>query len=237
MVYKKLPELSTPKFDGQLENWATFQSRFSSMINQNTHLSNSDKLQYLQTSLIGKATRAIASLEMTDSNYENTWQLLVEKYDNTRKAILRHVNILINLELLENNSAEAIDELVDTVHQHLRSLKNVGQSNEQWDCLIIGLLTMKISSDLTRQWELTLPDNKLPSYTLLIEFLAKRANCSDNTTPGSKRNANGKDHSTKKKNGSSKTGSGHQSFNTEAKAPECPMCKGLNCLRGQHKTK
>ena len=123
--------------------------------------------------------------------------------------ILRHVNILINLKPLENDSAEAIDELVDTVRQHLRSLKNLGQSNEQWDCFIIGLLTMKISSDLTRQWELTLPDNKLPPYTSLIEFLAKRVNCSDNTTPGSQRNSNGKDHSMKKKNGSGKKGGGH----------------------------
>ena len=71
MVYKKLPELSPPKFDGQLENWATFKSRSSSMINQNTHLSNSDKLQYLRSSLMGKAAKAIASLEMTDSNYED----------------------------------------------------------------------------------------------------------------------------------------------------------------------
>lgn len=113
-IYRRLPELNPPKFDGQLENGASFKSHFTSMISNNRHLQNSDKLQYLQSSLTGRAAKAIESLEITDADYEDAWQLLTDKDDNKRKAIMRHGKVLEDIEPLKNDSAEAIEELVDT---------------------------------------------------------------------------------------------------------------------------
>ncbi|XP_046426029.1 uncharacterized protein LOC124182593 [Neodiprion fabricii] len=55
--HKRLPQLNPPTFDGQLESWATFKTRFMSMINRNDDLSDSEKLEYLQSALTGKAAK------------------------------------------------------------------------------------------------------------------------------------------------------------------------------------
>jgi len=178
----KLPKVTLPEFDGSIEEWQAFKDKFLSRIGNNINIPDVDKLQYLQSSLSGKALRSINSIESTGSNYQEAWKILTKKFDNSRKAVLRHLTIMHQIPRLSKDSPNALDELVDTFRQHLRALDSLGvpiQGGGIGDACIIHLLLSKISDNTKYQWEITLPDNKMPSYTHLLDFLERRGSCTD----------------------------------------------------------
>ncbi|CAK9796123.1 hypothetical protein ANTPLA_LOCUS654 [Anthophora plagiata] len=174
----KLPEMRLPTFDGKIENWDSYFKSFSSMIDQNTDLTAFQKLQYLRSTLTGKAAACIESLSMADSNYTNAIELLKEKFDCKRRIFLRHCDAIIGLPKLTRDSLEALGNLVDTIRQNLRSLKNLEVDIWSWGCIPTSIILPKISADTAWQWELSLRDKQMPAYTNLFNFLEKRANCS-----------------------------------------------------------
>nr|XP_034194538.1 uncharacterized protein LOC117610817 [Osmia lignaria] len=173
----KLPEMRLPTFDGKIENWASYFESFSSMIDQNADLSLVQKLQYLRSTLTGKAAACIQSLSTTDSNYADAIELLKEKFDCKRRILLKHCNAIIGLPKITRDSPEALGDLVDTVRQNLRSLKNLEVDTSSWDSILIAIILTKLSTETVYQWELSLKDKQMPTFASLLEFLDKRANC------------------------------------------------------------
>ncbi|XP_076384451.1 uncharacterized protein LOC143263146 [Megalopta genalis] len=174
----KLPEMRLPTFDGTIENWSSFYDLFSSTIDRNENLTLVHKLQYLRSTLTGKAAACIKSLITTDVNYPAAIEILKEKFDCPRKTLLRHCDAIREIPKLAKDTPEAIDDLLDTLNQHLRALNNLGEPVATWNTLLISTILSKLNSDTILQWEHTLPDKQMPSYTHLIKFLRKRANCS-----------------------------------------------------------
>ncbi|XP_076384364.1 uncharacterized protein LOC143262699 [Megalopta genalis] len=90
----KLPEMRLPTFDGTIENWSSFYDLFSSTIDRNENLTSVQKLQYLRSTLTGKAAACIKSLTTTDVNYPAAIEILKEKFDCPRKTLLRHCDAI-----------------------------------------------------------------------------------------------------------------------------------------------
>ncbi|XP_034195295.2 uncharacterized protein LOC117611454 [Osmia lignaria lignaria] len=173
----KLPEMRLPTFDGKYENWTSYFDNFSSMIDQNVDLTPTQKLQYLRSTLTGKAAACIQSLSTTDANYADAIDLLRNKFDCKRRILLKHCDAIQAIPKLSTDSSEGLGDLVDTVRQNLRSLKNLGIDTSSWDCIIISIILSKINADTAWHWELSLKDKQMPAYTHLLDFLEKRANC------------------------------------------------------------
>ncbi|XP_076384313.1 uncharacterized protein LOC143262423, partial [Megalopta genalis] len=174
----KLPEMRLPTFDGTIENWSSFYDLFSSTIDRNENLTSVQKLQYLRSTLTGKAAACIKSLTTTDVNYPAAIEVLKEKFDCPRKTLFRHCDAIREIPKLAKDRPEAIDDLLDTLNQHQRALNNLREPVATWNTFLISTILSKLNSDTILQWELALPDKQMPSYTHLIKFLRKRANCS-----------------------------------------------------------
>ncbi|XP_048511937.1 uncharacterized protein LOC125501082 [Athalia rosae] len=174
--------IALPKFDGSTENWASFYDIFSSPIDQNDNLTPVRKLQYLRLSLTNRAASAIQCLETTDFNYAVALAILKKKFECERKILRRHWAILHDYPRLQKDTPSALNSLVDTVYQHTQALENLKALVSNWDIPLIHLILSQVSQNSAWQWELTLEDDKMPSYRSLLEFLEKRANCSDFVT-------------------------------------------------------
>ncbi|KOC59852.1 hypothetical protein WH47_10766 [Habropoda laboriosa] len=166
-----------PTFDGTIEKWTSYFDIFCSMIDRNDDLTPVQKLQYLRSTVVGKAATCIQSLSITDANYADALELLKEKYDCTRRILLSHCDAIRDIPKLTRDTPEALGHLVDTVNQHLRALKNLGENIASWNSILVSIILSKVSSDTAWHWELTIKDKKMPAYTSLLEFLEKRANC------------------------------------------------------------
>lgn len=74
-------------------------------------------------SLSDSAAKIIKSIEISENNYPIAWKLLKKKYDE--KGIKkRHIQCLLDeLPRIKQESADAIQKLVDHVQKHLRVLQ------------------------------------------------------------------------------------------------------------------
>ncbi|XP_072152507.1 uncharacterized protein [Bemisia tabaci] len=173
----KLPKIDLPKFDGTLENWASFYDLFSTLIDEDTALSASAKLHFLRSSCTGKAARLIESLTTKPENYESALKLLKKKFDSPRRALRAHWTKLREYPKSPKDTPTSLGELVDLFNQNLKAMENLGAPVDQWSVPLIDLILTKISPYTAWQWELTLDetDNKMPCYTHLLSFLERRA--------------------------------------------------------------
>ncbi|XP_054709282.1 uncharacterized protein LOC129218988 [Uloborus diversus] len=117
----RLPEISLPKFNGKYEEWFLFKEQFNSIINSNSSLSDSQKLYYLNSSLIGRAKE----IETIDDTYQSLWKALTERFENKRLIVNSHIQELLNIQKITHESADELRNLVDKIHKHLRALRQM----------------------------------------------------------------------------------------------------------------
>ncbi|GFQ74744.1 uncharacterized protein TNCT_122291 [Trichonephila clavata] len=88
----RLPELSLPQFNGDIETWFIFKEQFKEII-ENCGLNDKQKLQYLQSCLIGIAKH----VQTVDDTYDSLFLALEQRFENKRIIINKHINALLML--------------------------------------------------------------------------------------------------------------------------------------------
>lgn len=170
----QLPTIQLPKFGGAYEGWLEFRDTFESLIHKNKAINDVQKFHYLRASLTGEAADVIGSLEFISGNYMVAWDILCNRYNNTRLLVHNHVKALFNLESITRESSTHIRKTIDTVSKHLRTLNILKQPTSHWDTLIIYLITTKLDIITAREWEQYKPED-VPTLENLKQFLKLRA--------------------------------------------------------------
>ena len=85
------------------------------------------KFHYLRASLDGSASHIIRSLEFSAANYTIAWNLLCERYDNTRLLIQNHVKAIFDEEPVKKESADSLRRLLDSYIKNVRALEILGE--------------------------------------------------------------------------------------------------------------
>ena len=170
-----LPKVHLPQFDGAFENWTYFYDTFSSTVDRNENLTKVQKFQYLRSSITGRAARSIQSLELTEANYSIALNTLKEKFNCPLRICMHHWELMRSYPEIKRETPEAIEDLLKTISVNLKALEKLGQPVTS-DVVLIELLASKLPSSSMRKWERTLPNQEVPSYHQLMEFLKTRAN-------------------------------------------------------------
>lgn len=245
----KLPEIKLPSFDGSYDHWLEYKNSYVSMIHKRTDLDAIQKFHYLRSSLSGSALQVIIALEFTASNYLNAWELLENRFHNTRLLVHNHIKSLFSLSNLKQESPSQIRKLIDTVLRNLRALKTLDEPTESWDTLIIYLIASKLDSSTERDWEshkgslVSSDPSKRLKLEDLLSFLRNKAdmlemiNASHHTNKlQSKSTVNEKTVTSHKSNtpvhsfvSTSNTGLKGKSSNNK-RGSTCPFCSGNHAL-------
>ncbi|XP_053956407.1 uncharacterized protein LOC128862029 [Anastrepha ludens] len=175
----RLPLLMLPKFSGAYTEWSNFFSMFTSVIDNDGDLTQSDKLQYLRSCLSGAALDTIQSLEINENNYKNTLDLLKKRFDNKRIIFQAHIRQIFGLDRADA-SASKLRELTDKVTSHIGALLSLGSQEQIADCIIVELLLQKLDKATQSKWEENSSSNELPSWDQLAAFLEKRCRTLEN---------------------------------------------------------
>lgn len=149
----KLPDIKLPSFNGSYDQWLEFKNSYDTMIHKRIDLDPIQKFHYLRSALSGSALQVISALEFTATNYVHAWELLSDRFHNTRLLTQNHVKSLYSLQNILTESPVQIRKLIDTVNRNLRALKTIGEPVESWDTLIIYLIVTKLDSSTEREWE------------------------------------------------------------------------------------
>ncbi|XP_037877095.1 uncharacterized protein LOC119630738 isoform X2 [Bombyx mori] len=172
----KLPTINLPSFDGNYLKWLEFRDTFRSMVNENESIPKINKFHYLRSVLEGSAAVVIKSIEFSSENYDVAWDLLCQRYDNTRLLVNNHLRALFSFQPIARESHQSLRYMIDYFTKHLRALGTLKEPTSFWDTLIIFMMTTKLDGATSRKWEehrncLTEP----PSLESFCEFLRNRA--------------------------------------------------------------
>lgn len=174
----RLPTIQLPKFTGSYDNWLEFHDTFTSLIHNNDEIDNINKFHYLRSSLEGSAAVVVQSVEFSANNYHIAWDLLCERFNNKRQLIQNHVSALFKLETISKESSHSLKQLIDLVNKNLRALSTLDEPVDNWDTLLIYILSHKLDSKSFREWEqhkVHLDKNNRILFTVFTEFVRERA--------------------------------------------------------------
>lgn len=179
----KLPPLNLPEFHGNYESWFNFVDTFEALVNNNSGLANVQKFYYLQRCLKGEAEQVIKALEVTDANYDIAWDLLRQRFENKRLIVDKHLQAIISLPTLKQESHVALRNFIDTIQKSLRSLQSLGQAVDTWDTILIFICSQKIDFESKKEWENKLTNNCFPTIKEFLDFLTKRVQVLEKIDP------------------------------------------------------
>lgn len=110
----KLPRITLPTFDGCFTKWHEFLDTFKALVDSNTTISKAQKLCYLKSSVVGEAANLLICFETIEANYDIAFDLLKERYNNTRRIVYTHVRALLNIGNITKESYLNLKSLIDT---------------------------------------------------------------------------------------------------------------------------
>lgn len=173
----KLPDIPLPKFSGKFEEWNIFKDKFVSLISSNVELSESQKLYYLRSCLIGNAKE----LQTVDDSFTSLFEALENRFNNKRLIVNTHINELLSMEKLQFESAKDLRLLVDQLQKHLRALKLMDLSLDKLsEVFLINIVLQKLDKESRKQFEMSLTSSELTSWNTLITFLEQRCQILEN---------------------------------------------------------
>ena len=175
-VKVKLPQLSIPKFSGQLQDWVTFKDTFLSLVGSNPTIPNIQKFHYLLAAINGDARKVIQHIPASEQGFRVAWELLVDRYENERLIINTHIDNIMKLPSLATENTTQLRQLVDTTICNLEALKAMNLHTETWDVMIIYILVHKLDNKTKREWELQIASKEIPTLQQLYNFLEHRCN-------------------------------------------------------------
>ena len=78
----KLPKLNLPVLSGNYMEWTSFFDLFKGAVIDNSSLRGNQKLRYLKASVKGDAAKLLASIPVTDHNFDIAVITLINRYEN-----------------------------------------------------------------------------------------------------------------------------------------------------------
>nr|CAI5818359.1 unnamed protein product [Callosobruchus analis] len=172
----KLPPIKLPEFFGSYEQWMTFADIFTSLVHENQSLNNAQKFVYLRNCVRGDAAQLINSLEMTNANYPKAWDILQERYANKKLIVHCHIKNIFELMPIKFESYTHLRSLLDTFNKNLRTLAALEQPTEQWNTLLVYIVSSKLDTNTKKEWEKCTAEIDFPTVNQLTDFLSKRCN-------------------------------------------------------------
>lgn len=183
----KLPKITIPYFDGNYEQWPTFNDIFFKIVHADKSLSDSEKMQYLKTHVRGEPSRLIQHLYITDANYNAAWEILQNRYQNNRLIISKLIDKILDIPPIQGESANKLRQLHDVTTECLKALKNVGIDTTSWGPLVLRIITRKWDPETNRLYEQSLQTpHKVQDFKEMMDFLERRFHSLESITTAMK---------------------------------------------------
>lgn len=169
---KSTPQMDIPSFNGNYHQWMSFKDLFIEAIHSNRSLNDAQKMQFLKSKLKGEAEKIVQHLNISSDNYQVCWEILNHRYDNKKIIFSSHINLIMNLPVMQQQSAANIKKIHDTTKECLYAIKNLGVDIDTWDPLVIHIVTQKLDSVTYNDYiQSLISPRDLPTLQEFFEFM------------------------------------------------------------------
>lgn len=168
----KLPDITVPKYDGDIANWLNFRDSFRELV-VNRNLDSVSKYRYLETSLQGSpALNLIKTRSSTE--FETAWEILLEEYDKVSLIKERHIKSLYDVHRPVKGCPKSLQQFIDTVDINLSALRSLKIPVDSWDLLLIHHLSEKLDFSLRHELEKEKKTDQDLTYSDFKDFLKRQ---------------------------------------------------------------
>ncbi|XP_054259469.1 uncharacterized protein LOC128984197 [Macrosteles quadrilineatus] len=181
-AHVRLPKLDLITFDGSPLQWVSFINLFDTSIHLNESISNVTKFQYLLSVLKNEPLNLVKAFSITSANYSIAYQLLRDRYHNTRRLTTLHLNKLIDLPDISSTSNKCLRTFLNLFYEHTEALKALDcDITSNSNPLLSTILLRKLDNDLLKQLEafrinIKCETHSLPEVVEIVKFLNQECN-------------------------------------------------------------
>ncbi|UYV83431.1 hypothetical protein LAZ67_23000998 [Cordylochernes scorpioides] len=161
-AHLKLPKKELPCFDGSLENWISWWSRFKK-IHEDRNLNNDEKMHYLVQAMIpgSRAHRLMGAYTHTGENYESAIRALKSRFGNKNILVELYIRKLLNLVVLNARRQNTIlDRLYDEISAYIHSLESLNIPSEYLEVFLFPLVESCLPTQIIQVWQRTPEDGR-----------------------------------------------------------------------------
>uniref|UniRef100_A0A8D8TTW8 CCHC-type domain-containing protein n=1 Tax=Cacopsylla melanoneura TaxID=428564 RepID=A0A8D8TTW8_9HEMI len=152
-VRVNLPELSLPSFSGTITEWLSFSDTFQCLVGQNTSLTDVQRFQYLRSCLQGNALAEIVNLPTTSQNYKLAWNVLKDRYQNTRLIVKGYIENIVDFQFDSQKPSKSLRQMLTSFRNSIHALKSLEyETNALTEQIIIHLIESKLDFYLKERW-------------------------------------------------------------------------------------
>lgn len=182
----RLPKMSLPNFNGDVTNWISFINLYDTSIHNNVNLSPVYKMQYLLSCLKGEALTLVSPLQISATNYLIAYNLLKERYHNSRRLLTLHLNAILDLPAITSRFSKPLRQFIDTLHQNTEALKAlqtdiVSNGNPLLSAHLLRKMDLQLRQKLETHRNEADP-HSLPSVQEIMRFLTEECNVSEDVS-------------------------------------------------------
>lgn len=172
-----LPPLQAPlpTFDGSYEQWFSFKSMFTTIMDRYKYEEPAIKLYHLRNSLVGPAAGIIDQDIVNNNNYDAAWRFLTERYEDKRLIIDKHIECLFNMPKITKDNSANLRKLLDMCNKNIEALKNLNLDLEGLgEQMVVNMISSRMDKATRIAWETRQKPGVLPSYTETMAFLQEQ---------------------------------------------------------------
>ncbi|XP_055589536.1 uncharacterized protein LOC129741775 [Uranotaenia lowii] len=130
---------------------------------------------YEEVNDAAEVSSRLERLEKLWDDFHDT-QTEIEINDESTETADQHFKARVEFETQFYKNGSELHKLVDTFERTVKVLKQLGEPTEQWDTLLIHLLTHRLDKKTHRDWEEFCADKDDETTDMLISFLHRKVN-------------------------------------------------------------
>ncbi|UYV60869.1 hypothetical protein LAZ67_1002644 [Cordylochernes scorpioides] len=156
-AHLRLPKMELPCFDGDLEGWISWWSRFK-RIHEDRELDDDEKMHYLVQAMVpgSRAHRLLGAYIHTGKNYESAIGALKGRFGDRKLLIELYLRKLINLVVPNARRQSAnLDRLYDEISAYLQSLESLSIPSEYLEVFLFPLVESCLPTQILQGWQRT----------------------------------------------------------------------------------
>ena len=162
-----LPKLKLTEFSGDPLEGPEWCELFDVIVHQKK-LSDTEKMQYLKTSLTGQAKAAISGLGFSSQSYYQAWDVLCKKFGRPRFIVEAQLRKIYIYPPVRHDDSSSIVRFANVFTNTVNVLTRLGFQPNLESEGVLSSATRKLSLRLKKQWLRHLQDHQLLAAKLVV---------------------------------------------------------------------
>ena len=162
-----LPKLMLTEFSGDPLEWPEWCELFDVIVHQKK-LSDTEKMQYLKTSLTGQAKAAISGLGFSSQSYYQVLDVLCKTFGRPRVIVEAQLKKIYTHPLVRHDDSSSFVRFANVVTNTANVLTRLGFQPDLESEEVLSSATRKLSLQLKEQWLRHLQDHQLLAANLIV---------------------------------------------------------------------